>query len=310
MCAESRGHARRALRPLAPASQRTRSSARPRSSESSITSESPWGPRTASPESSLMRKPDPTSTRAASVSSGRLQTVRMAAAGSHGRPSPPCAAGAAEAAATSARRRRIRRAPPRRGTCESRGATRAGSGLQRLSVRTAALGHERPKCTQVIHADVLDSLARWLLVPQPADQLADSAVVELERPGRDQVALTLQPEDLVRILERRRATACGPFENPHGGCLHGRHSAVDLVARPRESPLTRHFLQSFHAAPPRTPREFSSYSECRGQIDVVGATGLEPATPCSQINVGASELSRRYRPFSKNLFTSSDVFRD
>ena len=48
------------------------------------------------------------------------------------------------------------------------------------------------------------------------------------------------------------------------------------------SPLTRHFLQSFHAAPPAMPVKFSSYSKCRGQIDVVGATGLEPATPCSQ----------------------------
>jgi len=51
---------------------------------------------------------------------------------------------------------------------------------------------------------------------------------------------------------------------------------------PRESPQTRLFLHGFHAAPPGTPREFSSYSKCRGQIDVVGATGLEPATPCSR----------------------------
>ena len=38
----------------------------------------------------------------------------------------------------------------------------------------------------------------------------------------------------------------------------------------------------FPLAPSETPREFNANSKCRGQIDVVGATGFEPATPCSQ----------------------------
>jgi hypothetical protein len=52
----------------------------------------------------------------------------------------------------------------------------------------------------------------------------------------------------------------------------------------------------------RRPRLISEFK--------VGATGLEPATPCSQINVGRSELWCRYRPFSNNLFTSGDLFHD
>jgi hypothetical protein len=63
--------------------------------------------------------------------------------------------------------------------------------------------------------------------------------------------LSLQTKDLVRLLQRRRTTACGPLENPHSGCLDGRHSAVDLVARPARKPPDSAFLQSCHAAPPR-----------------------------------------------------------
>jgi hypothetical protein len=88
----------------------------------------------------------------------------------------------------------------------------------------------------VIDANVLDALDRRRFTVQPGDQFTDAAVVELERPWRDKVALPLQSEDLVRLLERRRTTARDAFENPHGGCLHGRQSAVVLVARPPRKP--------------------------------------------------------------------------
>jgi hypothetical protein len=111
-----------------------------------------------------------------------------------------------------------------------------GCCLQWLPIRTAALGHERAEGAEMIDTDVLDALDGWRFTPQPGDQLTDAAVVELERPGRDKVAPTLQSEDLVRLIERRRTTAQDPSENPHGGCLHGRHSAVDLAARPPRKP--------------------------------------------------------------------------
>ena len=51
---------------------------------------------------------------------------------------------------------------------------------------------------------------------------------------------------------------------------------------PRESPLSRHFSQSFRDASRKKPREFSSDSKRMAQFDVVGAPRLELGTPCSQ----------------------------
>ena len=62
---------RRDFFPLAPPSHRTRSSTRPRSTESSIRSGRPSGPSTASPASSEIRTPDPTRMRTARSCCGK-----------------------------------------------------------------------------------------------------------------------------------------------------------------------------------------------------------------------------------------------
>ncbi len=62
----------------------------------------------------------------------------------------------------------------------------------------------------------------------------------------------------------------------------GCNGVIDHGRRPPRKPPDSAFSAEVHAAPPQAPREFNLYSKCRGQIDVVGATGLEPATPCSQ----------------------------
>ena len=59
---------RLAFRPFAPPSDLTRSSALPRSNESSIRSDSPSGARSARPHSSDIRTPEPTMIRTATSS--------------------------------------------------------------------------------------------------------------------------------------------------------------------------------------------------------------------------------------------------
>lgn len=85
---------RRDFRPLAPASQRTRSSTRPRPSESVIISERPSGPRTASPQISARLNPEPTRIRTTRSSVGTAGCRRRAACapGRCGRQSAPCRA--------------------------------------------------------------------------------------------------------------------------------------------------------------------------------------------------------------------------
>jgi hypothetical protein len=59
----------------------------------------------------------------------------------------------------------------------------------------------------------------------------------------------------------------------------------------QQRPLTRHFPQSFHAVPRRRGVNSARIQKCRGQIDVVGATGLERATPCSRTSLRVTPYS-------------------
>src|SRR5205807_8542933 len=108
---------------------------------------------------------------------------------------------------------------------------------------------------QVVHVDVGDALDTWRVPPQPGEELADAQVVELEGAGRHEVALTLEPKQLVRVLQLRWTADCSPVEDLHRGRLHGRHHAVGLATRPRFKPPESAFFaelpRRFHTEGPR-----------------------------------------------------------
>jgi len=197
---------RRDFLPLAPASQRTRSSTRPRWIESSMRSGSPSVPTTASPHSSDSRRPVPTRMRTASASCGSraLHAARIwrtcamwyTVASWIGTIGPLQLQDAViDRVSLGVRPAEERHQHPVR--VEDR------SCRERLAVPAPGGRELRPVRPDHLHVHVVEPAHVRVLGTQPAQERQDHVVVVVQRVRRHEIALPFQPKVLVGGLHAR-----------------------------------------------------------------------------------------------------------